>query len=71
MTTNLISACAPDHRVELASMTEDVVFQSCKRMFHSRSARLTQSDAGEVCQQSEVGNLQACQRRKLPRRVRL
>src|SRR5712692_10290672 len=71
MTTNLISACAPDHRVELASMTEDVIFQSCKPMFHSRSARLTQNDAGEVGQQSEVGNLHASQRRELPRKVRL
>ena len=45
-------------------MTEDVVFQSCKRMFHSRFARFTQSDTGEVGQQSEVGNLHASQRRQ-------
>src|ERR1700736_905234 len=45
-------------------MTEDVVFQSCKRTFRSRSARLTQSDTGEVGQQSEVGNLHASQRRQ-------
>ena len=45
-------------------MTEDVVFQSCKRMLHSRFARFTQSDTGEVDQQSEVGNLHASQRRQ-------
>ena len=45
-------------------MTEDVVFQSCKRTFRSRSARLTQRDTGEVGQQSEVGNLHASQHRQ-------
>src|SRR5436853_142144 len=52
-------------------MTEDAVFQSCKRMFHSRSARLIQSDTGEVGRQSEVGSLHASRRRKPRRRVRL
>jgi len=51
-------------------MTEDVVFQSSKRMFHSRSAKI-QSDAGDVGQQSEVENLHACQRREPLRRVSL
>ena len=45
-------------------MTEDVVFQSCKRRFRSRSARLAQSDTGEVGQQTEVGKHHASQRRQ-------
>src|SRR5256885_14264837 len=48
---------------------DDVVFQSCERMFHSRSARFTRSHTGEIGQQSEVGNLHASERRKRPRRV--
>jgi len=52
-------------------MTEDVICQSCKRMFRNRSASFTQSVAGKVGQQSEVGNSHGCQRRKQPRRVRL
>src|SRR5438445_9414192 len=40
-------------------------------MFHSRSARLIQSDTGEVGRQSEVGSLHASRRRKPRRRVRL
>src|ERR1700682_1136664 len=50
-------------------MIEDVVFQSGERMFHSRSARFTRSNLGEVGHQSDVGNLHASQRRKRPRRV--
>src|SRR3954470_22863247 len=48
-------------------MTEDGVFKSCKRMVR----RFTQSDAGKVGQQYEVGNSHGCQRREQPRRVRV
>src|SRR5882724_5849376 len=51
-------------------MTEDVVFQNCERMCHSRSSRFIRSNMGEVGQQSDVGNLHAAQRRKRPRRAR-
>src|SRR5216684_2612381 len=52
-------------------MTEDVVFLSCEPMFHGRSARFTQSDAGEVDRQPKVGNLRTSRSRTWTRKVRL
>src|SRR5229473_3570333 len=52
-------------------MTEDVVFRSCEPMFHGRSARFTQSDAGEVDRQPKVGNLRTSRSRTWTRKVRL
>src|SRR5260370_13173490 len=52
-------------------MTEDVVFPSCEPMFHARSARFTQSDAGEVDRQPKVGNLRTSRSRTWTRKFRL
>src|SRR6266851_8888029 len=51
-------------------MTEDVALLSCEPMFHSRSARFTQSDAGKV-DQPRVGNLHRSRSRTGTRKVRL